>query len=186
MNIEIGNIVRQRLLSTAIPVELSGQNNVQLNATVNTAIDSIVKELTIVAGDSNGRQRLYEEASQVGSPPLSERLLDSQQRDAAQQEARVQLQTIVGTEGDQYLVDTLCKECELTTSQASDMLAFVSPGVIETLGTELRNGSVENSALGVATLLNVDALDAAETHVESVDNIDACLLYTSPSPRDRG
>ncbi len=173
MNIEIGNIVRQRLLSTAIPVELSGQNNVQLNATVNTAIDSIVKELTIVAGDSNGRQRLYEEASQVGSPPLSERLLDSQQRDAAQQEARVQLQTIVGTEGDQYLVDTLCKECELTTSQASDMLAFVSPGVIETLGTELRNGSVENSALGVATLLNVDALDAAETHVESVDNIDA-------------
>ena len=174
MNIEIGNLARERLLNTTILAEIPGLNaglnpginNEQSNITINTAIDCIVGEFTDLAHDSMGRQRLYEAASnQSATPTIADRLLLPHERDSALKQAQVQLQTVVGHEGSHRLVENFRKESNLTKSQAIDTLASVSPSVIDALRSELASGTVENSTTGIATLLNVKNITDKNLHV---------------------
>ena len=186
MNIEIANIVRERLLNTTILAEIPGLNpglnpeinNQQSNDIINSAIDCIVSEFTNIAQNASGRQRLYDAANyQPQLPTISERLLHPQERGSALKEAQVQLQTITGHEGGNRLVENFRKECNLSKSQAIDTLASVSPSVIEALRSELTSGAVENSTTGVATLFTGNNLHVAETgadatHVETKHAVD--------------
>jgi len=155
MNTNLSNTVKEQLRKTATVKGIPGQGIQQQN-TIDRAVDSVVAEFTSVADDSVGRQRLYNAvnlADKVSSP----------------QEAGVQLRNIVGDKGQKRLVSQFRAGSDLTEIQVESVLAIVSPSVLSALGSELTDGSVQNSAAGLATLLNSQggATPANTTHADS-------------------
>ena len=146
MNTKIGNIVKKQLLNTAIVKEIPGQSTQQQN-TLNSAVDKVLTEFSGVAKDSDGRQRLYNAVNLADAVKLANKTTSAN-------EASAQLHIIVGDEGEQRLVKQLRAENDLTEAQAKNVLAGVSPSVLDALKSELTDGTAENSAAGLATLLN--------------------------------
>jgi len=140
MNTKLSNTIKEQLRKTASAKGIPGQG-VQQQNTVDRAVDSVVAEFTSVANDSVGRQRLYNAvnlADKASSPPGSE----------------AQLRNIVGDKGQKRLISQFRAGSDLTEPQAKNVLAIVSPSVLAALGSELTDGTVQNSAAGLATLLN--------------------------------
>ncbi len=153
MNTKISDTIKEQLRKTASVKGIPGQG-VQQQKTIDRAVDSVVAEFTGVANDSVGRQRLYNAvnlADKVSSP----------------QEAGVQLRNIVGDKGQKRLVAQFRAGSSLTELQVENVLAIVSPSVLSALGSELTEGSVQNSAAGLATLLNSQG-DVSQASTASV------------------
>ena len=146
MNTKIGNIVKKQLQNTAIMKEVPEQVLQQQN-TINSAVDSVLTGFSSVAKDSDGRQRLYNAVNLADAVKLAN-------KDSSAKDSGAQLNIIVGDEGEQRLVKKLCTGSDLTELQAKNVLAGVSPVVLNALKAELTHGTAENSAAGLATLLS--------------------------------
>ncbi len=146
MNTKIGNIVKKQLRTSAIVKEIPGQGLKQQN-TIDAAVDSVLTEFVSVSKDSDGRQRLYNAVNLLDAVKLANKASSSD-------EASAQLNLIVGDEGERRLVKQVRTGSDLTEVQAKNVLAGVSPSVLKALKSELTHGTAENSAAGLATLLN--------------------------------
>ena len=147
MKIEISELTREKLRNTTFP----GQDESQSSFMIDNAINGVVDEFASVARDFDRRQQLYDA---VNAPEVAQ--LDESEYESVLQPARVQLKTIVGNDSDRRLVDQLCTDCDLTEPQAHDVLALVSPTVIEALRSKITDGSVENSPAGISGLLQTE------------------------------
>ncbi len=146
MNNKLGNIVKKQLRAAAVAKETPGQSLQQLS-TINSAVDNVLTEFSSVAKDSDGRQRLYNAVNLADAVKLANKA-------SSTDEASAQLHIIVGDDGHKRLVKQLRAENDLTDVQARNILAGVSPSILGALKSELSHSSVENSAAGLATLLN--------------------------------
>jgi len=156
MNTKLSSVIKEQLSKTTIVKDMPGQG-AQPQNTMNRAVDSIVSEFTSVANDSVGLQRLYNAVKPVDKA-------------SSPHEAGVQLRNIVGDKGEQRLVTQFRAGSNLTEPQAKSVLAAVSPSVITALRSELGNGSTENSAAGLATLLNSKDRDTSVNSTDTTQN----------------
>lgn len=159
MNIKISNIVKEQLHDAAIVQELPGQG-VQRLSIVNRAVDSVFTEFKGVANDLSRRKRLSDAVNLAGKV-------------SAPNDAGVQLQTIVGDEGVQRLVTQVRAGNDLTDSQANNVLAAVSPNVLNALRSELSQDNSQISSDELAIALN------ASEHVVSANTAHTGSTHTS-------
>ena len=122
---------------------------------IDGAISGVAEEFRKVSNDNNSNQRLYDAIAKADTG-FSKRLLNDADRVAALEDSKQQLESIVGTEGRSRLVAQLRTDANLSESQASDTLGFVSTGIIDAIKSELPDGTLPASgnASAIAALLN--------------------------------
>jgi len=169
MNIKISNIVKEQLHDAAIVQELPGQG-VQRLSIVNRAVDSVFTEFKGVANDFTRRKRLFDAVNLAGKV-------------SAPDDAGVQLQTIVGDEGVQRLVTQVRAGNDLTDSQANNVLAAVSPNVLNALRSELSqdNSQISSDELAIALNASEHVVSANTAHTGSTGSTHTSAQTTQSS-----
>jgi len=135
---------------------------------IDRAISGLTEEFRKVSNNNNSNQRLYDAITRADAG-FSKRLLNDADRVAALEDAKQQLESIVGTEAQSRLVAQLRTDANLSESQGSDTLGFVSSGIIDAIKSEL--------PVGAATV------GSAATVSGNASAITALLNKTTPGPQ---
>ena len=171
MSTEIENKARKSL--QAMSTSSTIQKHLSVNRTrtllaIDRAISGLTEEFRKVSNNNNSNQRLYDAITRADAG-FSKRLLNDADRVAALEDAKQQLESIVGTEAQSRLVAQLRTDANLSESQGSDTLGFVSSGIIDAIKSEL--------PVGAATV------GSAATVSGNASAITALLNKTTPGPQ---
>ena len=171
MSTEIENKARKSL--QAMSTSSTIQKHLSVNRTrtllaIDRAISGLIEEFRKVSNNNNSNQRLYDAITRADAG-FSKRLLNDADRVAALEDAKQQLESIVGTEAQSRLVAQLRTDANLSESQGSDTLGFVSSGIIDAIKSEL--------PVGAATV------GSAATVSGNASAITALLNKTTPGPQ---
>ena len=151
---QIGESSVQKLKEKLAP----GAGATQLGATVNKAIGSITDSLSAVAQTEEGRLRLYESIRYADDSVLDypDQRFAGKTIVEAFSAGNDQLSSLVGSDTRDQIARSLLQD-GINAQQADSVVGYLTPAVLGSLKREIDRGHV-------------------------LDN--ACLLYTSPSPRD--
>ena len=96
--------------------------------------------------------------------------------------ARLNIDT--GTEGNTATGDTLRTAMTKINTNFEEVFQLVGDGDTGLLTTSVTNGNIKVQPNGTG-IVEIDTLQITDSAITSITT-NSCLLYTSPSPRDRG